>query len=465
MGAATALPVRELQVEPGQTTTAKLLVRNTGQVVDQYTIDVVGESAEWTTIDPQVVNLLPGADVEVTVTFAPARAPHVAAGVVPFGLRVLSREDPPGSTVAEGTIDVAPFDDLQVELVPRQSRGRRRARHQVAIDNNGNQPATVEVSAQDEEEALDFKFDHRMASIEPGAAAFIKMWAKPEKRFLKGADRQHPFIVTVTPRTTPPIASRGTMTQRQLLPSWLIPVVAAAAVLALVAFVLYQTLVKDQIKATAQDVASKMAGSMISSANSSANAALSSAQAAASAAQAQASAANSQASAANSKASDAQDKASKAAKHNGNNVNSSPTGGTVSGVSVDNGKATSFTLTGNKVATPGNPNSFGITDGPSIGPKQFLVITALIMQNPDGDSGTMEIKRGTDPLLIEGMQNFRDQDFHFDDEPLIFTNSAPLSLAVNCQKPGAPATTCQPSILFTGRMVDKPASPSPTATP
>jgi biotin carboxyl carrier protein len=333
----------------------------------------------------------------------------------------------------------------------------------VAIDNNGNQPATVEVSAQDEEEALDFKFDHRMASIEPGAAAFIKMWAKPDKRFFKGADRQHPFIVTVAPKTTPPIATRGTMTQRQLLPSWLIPLVAAVAVLALVAFVLYQTLVKDQIKATAQDVASKVASSMISSANSSASAAISSAQAAAAAAQAQASAAD-------SKASDAQieaSKASKVAKHNGNggNVNSSPTGGTVSGVSVSNGRATSFTLTGNKIATLGDPNSVGITDGPSIGPKQFLVITAMIMQNPDGDAGTMDIRRGGDTLLREGLQNFRDQDFHFDDEPLIFTKLAPLSLAVNCQKPGPPATTCQPSILFTGRMVNKPPSPSPTATP
>ena len=269
MGAATALPVRELQVEPGQTTTAKMLVRNTGQVVDQYTIDVVGACAEWTQVEPKVVNLLPGADVEVTVTFAPARDPHVAAGVVPFGLRVLSREDPPGSTVAEGTIEVAAFDDVQVELVPRASRGRRRARHQVAIDNNGNQPATVEVSAQDEEEALDFKFDHRMASIEPGAAAFIKMHAKPEKRFFKGADRQHPFIVTVAPSTPPPIAARGTMTQKQLLPSWLIPVVAAALILALVAFVLYETLIKQQINATAKDAAAKVASSVVASAISS----------------------------------------------------------------------------------------------------------------------------------------------------------------------------------------------------
>jgi hypothetical protein len=465
MGAATALPVRELQVEPGQTTTAKMLVRNTGQVVDQYTIDVVGACAEWTQVDPKVVNLLPGADVEVTITFAPARDPHVAAGVVPFGLRVLSREDPPGSTVAEGTIEVAAFDDVQVELVPRASRGSRRARHQVAIDNNGNQPATVEVSAQDEEEALNFKFDHRMASIEPGAAAFIKMHAKPEKRFFKGADRQHPFIVTVAPSTSPPIAARGTMTQKQLLPSWLIPVIAAALVLALVAFVLYETLVKQQINATAKDAAEKVASSVVGSA-------VSSVASAASQANANASSANAQASQANSNASVAKSQASKVESqvNNGGGINQSNQGNTTTpggigpgGKSVDNGKATSFTLQGDKAETPGNLTSFGITDGPGIGVKKFLVITAMIMQNPDGDNGTMEIRRGTEVLLREGLQNFRDQDFHFDDEPLIFTNAAPLTIAVNCQKAGAPATTCQPSILFTGRVVDT-ANPSPSPT-
>ena len=102
MGAATALPVRDVRVDPGATTTAKMLVRNTGQVVDQYTIDVVGNCAPWTQVEPKVVNLLPGADVEVTITFAPGRGPQVPAGVVPFGIRVLSREDPPGSAVAEG---------------------------------------------------------------------------------------------------------------------------------------------------------------------------------------------------------------------------------------------------------------------------------------------------------------------------------------------------------------------------
>lgn len=434
-----------MRVEPGATTTTTMLVRNTGQVVDQFTIDIVGDCAPWTEVTPAIVNLMPGSDVEVTVTFAPARDPLIPAGVVPFGLRVASREDPHGSSVTEGTVDVGAFDDVQVELVPRQSRGRRRARHQVAIDNLGNQPTTVEVTAHDEEEALDFAFDHRVATIEPGSAAFIRLIARPEKRFLKGADRQHPFIVTVAPSTSTPVATRGTMTQRQLLPAWLIPAIAILAALALAAFILYETLLKPAIKSTADDAAAKAVKSQASSAA------------------AQVSSAKKEAAAANAAASKAQVAASSAAKNSGNgakgSTSASPTGGTgPGGVPLSTGQATAFSVQTDVAPTPGNFTKFTITPGPTIPANKVLVITAVVMQNPNGNEGTLEIQRGTSGFLLqEGLANFRDLDYHFDDEPLVFTSSAPLQVGVNCQKAGGGgAAHCNPSILFTGRMVTKP---------
>jgi hypothetical protein len=445
MGAATALPVRDVRVDPGATTTAKMLVRNTGQVVDQYTIDVVGNCAPWTQIEPKVVNLLPGADVEVTITFAPERSPQVPAGVVPFGIRVISREDPPGSAVAEGSVDVAPFDDTQVDLVPRQSKGRRRGKHQVAIDNNGNIPAVVEVTALDEEEALDFKFDHRSATIEPGAAAFIRMTAKPEKRFFKGADRQHPFIVTVAPVNTTPIATRGTMTQRQLLPAWLIPVVALLAVLAIAAVVLYYTLLKPAIKSTAADAAKKAVKSQNSSLASKA-----------SKAESQAAAANAGAKKAQAAAAGAAKKADSVAKSGGGGANSSGATGP-GGTKIGAGTATSFTVQTNVVPTKGNFKAFTVTQAPAIAKNKVLVITAMILQNPNGDTGTMQIQRGsTENLLTEGLANFRDLDQHFDNEPLIFSKDKPLRVRVNCQAGSSVNKNCQPSVLFTGRIAAKP---------
>jgi hypothetical protein len=418
-----------------------MLVRNTGSVVDQYTIDVVGNSAEWTKVEPKVVNLLPGADVEVTITFAPAKSPDVRAGVVPFGIRVMSREDPSGSAVAEGTIDVAPFSDVQTELVPRQSKGRRRGKHQVAIDNNGNQPTTVQVTATDEEEALDFRLDHTVAAIEPGAAAFIRMRAVPEKRFFKGADRQHPFVVTVVPNNAEPIATRGTMTQRQLLPTWLLPALAVLAVLAIAAVVLYETLLKPQIKSEAQDAAKKAAKSQESSLASAA----SSAQSAAGAASSAAAAAQSQASAANKAA-------SSAAAQGSQNGGASGQGGS----NINGGTATAFniqTATGPQ-ANPNAVQTFLPTQ--AIPNNQLLVVTYMIMQNPNGDGGTMQIRRGTsEVLLTEGLANFRDLDHPFQVEPLIFSAAKPLEVTVHCDKPGGTATQCTPSVLITGRLVKK----------
>jgi hypothetical protein len=425
-----------------------MLVRNTGAVVDQYTIDIVGRSAEWTRVEPKVVNLLPGADVELTITFAPAKSPEVPAGIVPFGVRVMSREDPSGSAVAEGTIEVAPYSDIQIELVPRQSVGRRRGKHQVAIDNNGNQPTTVQVNAHDEEEALDFRLDHTVAAIEPGAAAFIRVRAVPEKRFLKGADRQHPFVITVVPSNAEPVATRGTMTQKQLLPTWLLPAVALLAALAIAAVVLYETLLKPQIKSEAQDAAQKAAKSQESSL---ASIASSASEAAASA--------NSAAAAAQSQAADA----TKAASSLASVVSSGAPNGGPSGpdkANINGGTATAFTIQSATTPTPNNPNKF-TTFLPSlkIPANQILVVTYMILQNPNGDAGTMEIRRGaTETLLTEGLANFRDLDHPFQVEPLLFTSAKPLEVAVNCQKPGSNRATCQPSVLITGRLVDKPKS-------
>ena len=440
MGAATALPVRELRVEPGSTTTAKMLVRNTGQVVDQYSIDIVGNCAEWATVEPKIVNLLPGADVEITVTFAPAKSPEVPAGVVPFGVRVLSREDPPGSAVAEGSVEVAPFSDVQVELVPKQSTGRRRGKHQVAIDNNGNLPTTVQVNAQDEQEALDFKLDHSVASIEPGAAAFIRLKARPEKRFLKGADRQHQFVVTVVPSNAEPVANRGVMTQRQLLPAWLLPAFAVAAVALVALLVLYETLFKPHIESVAKDAALKK----VNEANSSLASQASSAQSAAAAA-------SSQAAQAVADASQASQNASIATQVAGGGGAATSQAAAPGGGPLDGGTATAFSIQTDATKADGVKT---FTAPVILKPKQTLVITYLIEQNPQGDSGMLRIMHGNaETLLTEGLANFRDLDHPFQVEPLTFTADKPLTVTLQCDTPGGNESACRPSVLFTGRIV------------
>ncbi|HEV2783972.1 MAG TPA: hypothetical protein VGX25_31680, partial [Actinophytocola sp.] len=147
MGATATLSATSLAVAGGQQATCEVAVRNSGMVVDQFVIEVVGEPGNWATAEPPVVNLLPGEATTVTVRFAPPRSADVVAGPAPFGIRVSSQEDPAGSVVEEGVIDVAPFADLTAEVVPPKVEAAARAKYKIAIDNRGNYPIAVQLAA------------------------------------------------------------------------------------------------------------------------------------------------------------------------------------------------------------------------------------------------------------------------------------------------------------------------------
>ena len=67
------LQTDNLIVEPGQTTTGQMSLANTGTIVEQFTILLLGDVAVWTEADPPVVSLFPGGQQSVTLRFAPPR--------------------------------------------------------------------------------------------------------------------------------------------------------------------------------------------------------------------------------------------------------------------------------------------------------------------------------------------------------------------------------------------------------
>lgn len=73
-----------MTVSPGGTATTTLTVRNDGDIVEAYTLEVVGDCAAWTTVEPARVSLYPGTSETVTLTFAPPRSHEVRAGETPW---------------------------------------------------------------------------------------------------------------------------------------------------------------------------------------------------------------------------------------------------------------------------------------------------------------------------------------------------------------------------------------------
>jgi hypothetical protein len=439
MGATTSLASRQLSVIPGQAVEAEILVRNNGTLVDQFTLDIVGDSREWTEVEPRVMNLMPAQDGRAVVRFTPPRNSSVPAGQVPFGVRVLSREDPPNSSVAEGVVDVEPFMDLQLELSPKTSKCRTKAVHEVVVDNSGNYPIPVEVITNDPEEQLKLSLDHSSLVVQPGTSAFLKLRAKPHDRFLRGQDKRLPFGVTATAPDQPPINAEGTVVQQQLLPKWLLPVAVAALAAAVALTVLWFTLVKPTVQTSAREAAKEQAKVE--------NAAM---MAQVDQAQTKADKAEDKAAAAEKKVDDMAGGAVPGAGTGGGHATEGP-----NGVDISSGQAVDFRITTDPDAQP-DPDEFDKFKVPAgvVPADKTLVITDIILQNPRGDAGLLQIKRGDDVLYETGLQNFRDLDYHFL-EPLTFAPDKPLTIEVSCQLPGAPEPAtgkCRPSVSFSGRL-------------
>jgi type II secretory pathway pseudopilin PulG len=434
MGASASLSSSALSVTPGDETFCSVVVANSGQVVEEFAIDVVGEAAAWAVAEPPSVSLMPGQSATVNVRFRPPRSADVGAQSVPFGIRVSSRDDPYGSVVEEGVVEVAPFTAIDAELVPAKAEGSRKAKYEVAVDNTGNHPVNIELRALDPEDNLDFRFERNRFALDPGTAAFIGLQARPRRRFLRGHPQRHRFQVLIFSGEGEPFVLDGTMVQRQLLPRWLLPaLIALLAVIAVLA-ALWFAVLRPAVKSVAREAAQQQSSEVANVAQ-----------------QAQTEADQAKQEAQEAKQGSA--KAMEAAGLDPNNPDAPPTkvndGAPVSGEPVD------FRLAPESpIAVTSNATDFDEIPNTLTDESKTLVITDLVLQNPRGDAGTLRILRDTGDdktvLLEVGLNNFRDLDQHWL-QPWRFRPGETVVLAVSCQNPPEKGG-CTPSASFSGRV-------------
>ncbi len=434
MGATATISTTSLVVEGGQEVTCSVVIRNSGGIVDQFVIDVVGEPGTWSTVEPATVNLLPEESTTVTVRFAPPRSADVPAGPSPFGVRVFSQEDPDGWVVEEGVIDVAGFADVTAEVVPPKVEAATRAKFKVAIDNRGNYPVVARLEAADPEGELDFRFQHTELLLEPDATTFVGLRARPRDRFLRGQPVRHRFQVSVTPAERPPVVAEATLVQRQLLPRWLVPALIALLVLALLLAGFWFAVLRPAVRSAAGDAAAREAVQVKQAAEQ----------------------AKQEAGAAKQDAGAAKQNSERAMREVGIDPSAPATSGTGS---PTRGSTPPTTPTDFRIAAdaPIDANARRFREFTFTPPEgKTLVITDAILQNPRADSGTLRILRGTpgqNVLMLEvGLGNFRDLDQHWV-QPLVYRPGERVVIAVSCQNP-AERGNCTPAVFFSGRIED-----------
>jgi hypothetical protein len=424
MGASTRLSSGQLTVEPGGRQACDIQVRNTGAVVDQFIIDVVGDARGWTVVEPATLNVYPGEEATARVEFHPPRSSSVRAGDVPFAVRVVSTEDAEGSGVEEGIVAVGGFIDVAVAISPRTSRGRRRARHELTVENRGNIAVPLDIAAADVDQQLRFSVAPTSFTADAGTATFVKVRPRPVKRFWKGPNKTLPFQTFVTGQQIKPVTADAAMLQEQLLPRWLLPAVALLMAGCAVLVGLWFLVLKPAVKSTATDEATKQTKASTQTANH--------AQQAAQQAQA-----NSQRALTASGAT-----GGKGAGHGA---------GGAGGAGGANGTAStgspSTTPTGGRIQLTVKPGSSGSQSLAGVPKNKAFELTDVILENPNGDLGSVFLKRGKGVLFDLNLADFRDLDYHFV-SPITVPKGTPLIFSADCAN--TTKRQCTPAVYLGG---------------
>ncbi|MFF3242464.1 hydrolytic protein [Streptomyces sp. NPDC002870] len=415
---APGLDIPAVTVTPGDTATTTLTVRNDSDIVEAYSLEVVGDCASWTTVEPARVSLYPGTSETVTIRLAPPRSPEIRAGDLPLGVRVLPTEHPESVRVLETTVHIEAFHELQTELAPRRRRGWLRGRYKLAVRNQGNTPVQVGFTPGQAGEELGFAFSPAEPKLEPGESAEVRLRVRTGKPVWFGAAVVWPFTVDTAekgdreeearwdePAVRPPLDAE--FVQIPIFPRWLLILLAALIALLLAWF----ALVRPAVKSAAKEAASE-------------------------AVQARPTPGGEQ----DGQTPGTGSGGGKDTRPGGQGTDAppgsdsdAPPGPGGDGTSVGGGQQGSATI---DLQTSGGETKTGTYRVPK---DTVFGITDIVVANFQGDEGVLTITFGDRKITTIALETFRNQDYHWV-TPIKIPENDTVTVNVTCAKPGTPAT-------------------------
>jgi hypothetical protein len=388
-----------IEVAPGGEAIGRLLLRNGSDIVEEYDLTVLGEAAAWTVLDPPTVRLYPGAEAAVAVAFRPPRSAHIPAVGITYAVHAVPSERPQDEATAEGVVQVLPFAETTAEINPRTSRGVLGAGHEVAVDNRGNAPISATLAGTDPDGQLRIRIRPSDMTVPPGEAAFAGVQVRTRRVLWRGQPRNRPFRLVVSPDGERDIVLDAATLQTPVVSKAAARVLAALAVLVLLAVAGWFLLLKPAVRSAAKDaVEARMPAGQLGPGGET--------------------------------------------SRNG--------GGPASGASPSegggNGPATSSSSAPVPlVPVPGSPVAVHVQAGAGAGGANTgnyvvpagttLVLTDIVLQNPQGDTGRIDVVVDNVSILTLALANFRDLDYHFV-SPIEVPAGKTVGIRISCQAPG-----------------------------
>jgi beta-lactam-binding protein with PASTA domain/Tol biopolymer transport system component len=174
-------------VEPGGRAQLLALVRNQSGIVDNYDLSVNGLPADWYSIFPNTVYLVPFGtsgtyEQEVQIHLHPPRSAEAQARIWELEVVAESKAYNRRAASAPLHLGIQPFEEFKTKLSPERASGRRKAQFDVAVRNTANAPVTVALDAADQDNELAYDFTPPTIEIPPGQSVNSKLLVKPPRQ-------------------------------------------------------------------------------------------------------------------------------------------------------------------------------------------------------------------------------------------------------------------------------------------
>lgn len=206
----------DIEVAPGNSATTSFVVLNQGSIVDHFGVTVTGIPADWIPVQTPVIQLLPGAQKDVSLTFQPPLSPKSKAGSYPIAIRVTSQDEPEQGGEVKANLTVAPYARFSSSLRPARLRMGQSGR--IEIENQGNAPGVFTLSWQDRGEELAFSPAQANLTVAEGRSAAAEFKAAPKKRVWFGGDKSTNFTAQVISQDGELQTHEGELVSRGLIP-------------------------------------------------------------------------------------------------------------------------------------------------------------------------------------------------------------------------------------------------------
>lgn len=393
MPAVGRLSLSEVVVSPGDDEVVGLTVRNVGSQPASFSIVTSGFVQGWTIIDPPVLTLPPGGEEQATVSLRPPRRWSVPAGASPLTIRIVSHDVPDEVAIVEGTVTVLAFDDRRLSLAQTVQRAKRRAEFDLVLENLGNARASCRVSLTDAAARLEATFSPPSIGVDPGESSVTRMELGSRRRRWRSGPRALPFEVSATQEGHTIVAASGTLLQTPMIDGRSFGRAFVALALAGALAAAWFGVLRPEIDDAAQRAAAELAASTTT-------------------------------------------------------VATSPTSeppsfsASAEGTPFDTRLAVEAPLGGQSVT------SYTVPEG------RRLEVTDVLWQNPNGDSGRLELLRNSSSLYRIALENLTDYANALV-TPYAFGAGERVNVQLSCTAIGDPnASDCAVAVTITGRLID-----------